>query len=83
MNTLAKVGRHIYVFRNRRAWKDALPKHYGSIYLDLDGCAGRLEIMLEYPAWLFRTLPTGLEHFLHCEGTVGTGRMRRLGAVDV
>jgi hypothetical protein len=26
MNTLAKLRRHIYVFRNRRAWKDALQK---------------------------------------------------------
>ncbi|OBT96944.1 hypothetical protein VE01_05574 [Pseudogymnoascus verrucosus] len=35
--------------------------HYGGIYLDLDdGCARRLEIMLEYPAWLRRSLPTGI-----------------------
>jgi hypothetical protein len=26
MNTLAKLRRHIYVFRNRRAWKDALQR---------------------------------------------------------
>ena len=26
MNTLAKLWRHIYVFRNRRLWKDALQK---------------------------------------------------------
>lgn len=26
MNTLAKLQRHIYVFRNRRQWKDALQR---------------------------------------------------------
>ncbi|KFY59663.1 hypothetical protein V497_04150 [Pseudogymnoascus sp. VKM F-4516 (FW-969)] len=37
--------------------------HYGGIYLDLDdGCARRLDVMLEYPAWLRRTLPTGISN---------------------
>jgi hypothetical protein len=33
MNTLAKLRRHIYVFRNRRAWKDALQKQIQAIGL--------------------------------------------------
>ena len=37
--------------------------HHGGIYLDLDdGCARRLDVMLEYPAWLRRTLPTGISN---------------------
>lgn len=37
--------------------------HYGGIYLDLDdGCARRLDVMLQYPAWLRRTQPTGISN---------------------
>ena len=37
--------------------------HFGGIYLDLDdGCARRLDVMLEYPAWLRRTIPTGISN---------------------
>lgn len=37
--------------------------HYGGIYLDLDdGCARRLDVMLQYPAWLRRTIPTGISN---------------------
>jgi mannosyltransferase OCH1-like enzyme len=37
--------------------------HYGGIYLDLDdGCARRLDVMLEYPAWLRSTLPKGISN---------------------
>jgi mannosyltransferase OCH1-like enzyme len=37
--------------------------HYGGIYLDLDdGCARSLDVMRRYPAWLRRTLPTGISN---------------------
>lgn len=37
--------------------------HYGGIYLDLDdGCARRLDVMRQYPAWLRRTIPTGISN---------------------
>jgi mannosyltransferase OCH1-like enzyme len=37
--------------------------HYGGIYLDLDdGCARRLDVMLQYPAWMRRTMPTGISN---------------------
>ena len=37
--------------------------HYGGIYLDLDvGCRRRLDPFLAYPAWLRRTLPTGISN---------------------
>jgi len=34
-NTLAKLRRHIYVFRNRRAWKDALQRQVQAAGLKL------------------------------------------------
>ncbi|TGO92436.1 hypothetical protein BPOR_0003g00340 [Botrytis porri] len=37
--------------------------HYGGIYIDLDdGCKRRLEPLLSYPAWLRRTVPTGISN---------------------
>ncbi|KAI4791661.1 putative MIPC synthase subunit [Aureobasidium sp. EXF-8845] len=37
--------------------------HYGGIYLDLDdGCNRRLDPLLSYPAWVRRTLPTGISN---------------------
>ncbi|KAI9714901.1 MAG: hypothetical protein M1820_000190 [Bogoriella megaspora] len=37
--------------------------HYGGIYIDLDdGCNRRLDPMLGYPAWLRRTVPTGISN---------------------
>ncbi len=36
---------------------------YGGIYLDLDdGCERRLDVLLQYPAWLRRTIPTGISN---------------------
>ncbi|OWP05066.1 glycosyltransferase family 32 protein [Marssonina coronariae] len=37
--------------------------HYGGIYIDLDdGCNRRLDPLLSYPAWVRRTLPTGISN---------------------
>ncbi|KAF2092635.1 hypothetical protein NA57DRAFT_49950 [Rhizodiscina lignyota] len=37
--------------------------HFGGIYLDLDdGCNRRLDPLLTYPAWLRRTVPTGISN---------------------
>ncbi|KAF7907410.1 uncharacterized protein EAF01_004996 [Botrytis porri] len=37
--------------------------HYGGIYIDLDdGCKRRLDPLLSYPAWLRRTVPTGISN---------------------
>lgn len=37
--------------------------HYGGIYLDLDdGCNRELEPLLSYPAWVRKTMPTGISN---------------------
>ena len=37
--------------------------HYGGVYIDLDdGCKRRLDPLLSYPAWLRRTIPTGISN---------------------
>lgn len=37
--------------------------HYGGIYIDLDnGCTAKLDPLLEYPAWLRKTVPTGVSN---------------------
>ncbi|RFU35867.1 hypothetical protein B7463_g508, partial [Scytalidium lignicola] len=37
--------------------------HYGGIYIDLDdGCNRRLDPLLSYPAWVRRTVPTGISN---------------------
>ncbi|KZF21317.1 glycosyltransferase family 32 protein [Xylona heveae TC161] len=37
--------------------------HFGGIYIDLDdGCNRRLDPLLSYPAWVRRTLPTGVSN---------------------
>ncbi|KAI9646589.1 CSG1/SUR1-like protein [Ciborinia camelliae] len=37
--------------------------HYGGIYIDLDdGCNRRLDPLLSYPAWVRRTIPTGISN---------------------
>lgn len=37
--------------------------HYGGIYIDLDdGCQRRLDPLLAYPAWVRRTIPTGISN---------------------
>jgi len=37
--------------------------HYGGIYLDLDdGCARRLDPLLAHPAWVRKTIPTGISN---------------------
>ncbi|KAI9808695.1 MAG: hypothetical protein M1825_003847 [Sarcosagium campestre] len=37
--------------------------HYGGVYIDLDdGCNRRLDPLLSYPAWLRRTVPTGISN---------------------
>ncbi|KAJ5346841.1 uncharacterized protein N7506_000094 [Penicillium brevicompactum] len=37
--------------------------HYGGIYIDLDdGCNRRLDPLLTYPAWVRRTVPTGISN---------------------
>lgn len=37
--------------------------HYGGTYLDLDdGCNRRLDPLLAYPAWVRRTVPTGISN---------------------
>lgn len=37
--------------------------HFGGIYLDLDdGCERRLDPLLAYPAWVRRTIPTGISN---------------------
>lgn len=37
--------------------------HFGGIYIDLDdGCNRRLDPLLSYPAWLRRTVPTGVSN---------------------
>ncbi|MCJ1227071.1 hypothetical protein MMC12_003726 [Toensbergia leucococca] len=37
--------------------------HYGGVYIDLDdGCNRRLDPLLSYPAWLHRTIPTGISN---------------------
>lgn len=37
--------------------------HYGGIYIDLDdGCNRSLEPLLSYPAWVRKTLPTGISN---------------------
>ncbi len=37
--------------------------HYGGVYLDLDdGCNRPLEPLLQYPAWVRKTVPTGISN---------------------
>ncbi|KAH8894425.1 hypothetical protein GQ53DRAFT_642912 [Thozetella sp. PMI_491] len=37
--------------------------HYGGIYIDMDdGCQRKLDPLLAYPAWLRRTVPTGISN---------------------
>lgn len=37
--------------------------YYGGVYIDLDdGCNRRLDPLLSYPAWLRRTVPTGISN---------------------
>ncbi|KAK4982361.1 CSG1/SUR1-like protein [Elasticomyces elasticus] len=37
--------------------------HFGGIYIDLDdGCNRSLEPLLSYPAWVHRTIPTGISN---------------------
>lgn len=37
--------------------------HYGGIYVDLDnGCRQRLDPLLQFPAWLHITIPTGISN---------------------
>lgn len=37
--------------------------HYGGIYIDLDdGCARPLDPLLSYPAWVRKTIPTGVSN---------------------
>ncbi|KAF2841595.1 glycosyltransferase family 32 protein, partial [Patellaria atrata CBS 101060] len=37
--------------------------HFGGIYIDLDdGCNRRLDPLLSYPAWVRRTVPTGISN---------------------
>ncbi|MCJ1363276.1 hypothetical protein MMC16_002383 [Acarospora aff. strigata] len=37
--------------------------HFGGIYIDLDdGCQRRLDPLLSYPAWVHRTVPTGISN---------------------
>jgi mannosyltransferase OCH1-like enzyme len=37
--------------------------HFGGIYIDLDdGCNRRLDPLLSYPAWVRRTIPTGISN---------------------
>lgn len=37
--------------------------HYGGVYIDLDdGCNRTLEPLLAYPAWVRRTIPTGISN---------------------
>lgn len=37
--------------------------HYGGIYIDLDnGCTDKLDPLLQYPAWLRKTIPTGVSN---------------------
>ncbi|KAI9822280.1 MAG: hypothetical protein M1832_003103 [Thelocarpon impressellum] len=37
--------------------------HYGGVYIDLDdGCMRRLDPLLSYPAWVRRTVPTGISN---------------------
>lgn len=37
--------------------------HFGGVYIDLDdGCNRRLDPLLSYPAWLRRTVPTGVSN---------------------
>lgn len=37
--------------------------HYGGIYIDLDnGCTDRLDPLLNFPAWLRKTIPTGVSN---------------------
>lgn len=37
--------------------------YYGGVYIDLDdGCKRRLDPLLSYPAWLRRTVPTGISN---------------------
>ena len=37
--------------------------HYGGVYIDLDdGCNRRLDPLLSYPAWVRRTVPTGISN---------------------
>jgi inositol phosphorylceramide mannosyltransferase catalytic subunit len=38
-------------------------KHYGGVYLDLDdGCNRDMEPLLSYPAWVRKTIPTGISN---------------------
>ncbi|GAO48658.1 hypothetical protein SAICODRAFT_59077 [Saitoella complicata NRRL Y-17804] len=37
--------------------------HYGGVYIDLDdGCNRRLDPLLSYPAWVRKTIPTGISN---------------------
>jgi inositol phosphorylceramide mannosyltransferase catalytic subunit len=37
--------------------------HYGGVYIDLDsGCRQRLDLLLQFPAWLHITIPTGISN---------------------
>lgn len=60
---LATYDAYPYAIQRADAIRYFVLHHYGGIYLDLDdGCSRRLDVMRQYPAWLRRTIPTGISN---------------------
>ncbi|RKF62994.1 Mannosyl phosphorylinositol ceramide synthase CSH1 [Erysiphe neolycopersici] len=52
-----------YAIQRADAIRYFILAHYGGVYMDLDdGCNRRLDPLLFYPAWLRRTVPTGISN---------------------
>ncbi|KAK5167562.1 CSG1/SUR1-like protein [Saxophila tyrrhenica] len=52
-----------YVIERADAIRYFVLYHYGGVYLDLDdGCGRAMEPLLSYPAWVRKTVPTGISN---------------------
>jgi len=60
---LETFDRYTYPIQRADAIRYFVLAHYGGVYLDLDdGCQRRLDPLLAYPAWVRRTIPTGISN---------------------
>jgi inositol phosphorylceramide mannosyltransferase catalytic subunit len=54
---------YVYPIQRADAIRYFVLAHFGGVYIDMDdGCNRSLEPLLAYPAWLRRTLPTGISN---------------------
>lgn len=60
---LETFDRYAYPIQRADAIRYFVLAHFGGIYIDLDdGCQRRLDPLLTYPAWVRRTIPTGISN---------------------